>query len=333
MKQNKTFIGIDVSKSTLDICIIEGSCITSVQISNNTKSITRFLKPYMTREGLLYLGLENTGYYNWNIYKVVDGLDISVFIIPPLHLKRSLGLTRGKSDKVDAQRIAQYVQLRHDQLTPSILPTPLIRKVQVLIAQRTRLVKARTQLLTAHKEACEHIDKREVQLLERVNTAVVQEFNESIKQIEARIEELIGSDQELHANYQYMTSVQGVGKVLAWTLLIKTNEFRQLTDPRKLACYAGVVPFTHQSGTSIHKRPRVSLMADKELKKLLHLAAMRAIQLPGDLKDYYQRKVAEGKNKMSVLNAVRNKIIARICAVIKNKRIYTPAYQNNLVVS
>ena len=63
-------------------------------------------------------------------------------------------------------------------------------------------------------------------------------------------------------------------------------------------------------------------MADRTLKKLLHMAAMRAIQIQGDLQSYYQRKVAEGKNKMLVLNNVRNKIVARICSVVKNQKTY-----------
>jgi transposase len=85
-----------------------------------------------------------------------------------------------------------------------------------------------------------------------------------------------------------------------------------------------VVPFEHSSGTSIKGRHRLSYFADKELKKLLHLSAMSVIRLDGELKEYYQRKVAEGKNKMSVLNAVRNKLVHRICAVVNQKRNYKP---------
>ena len=89
-----------------------------------------------------------------------------------------------------------------------------------------------------------------------------------------------------------------------------------------MACYAGVVPFSNESGT-IKKRDRISPMANKTLKKLLHLAAMNAVRYNQELKEYYIRKVAEGKNKMSVLNAVRNKLVHRIYAVVKKtKSIY-----------
>ena len=124
-------------------------------------------------------------------------------------------------------------------------------------------------------------------------------------------------------------SVPGAGKVLCWMILAKTEGFTTITEPRKMACYSGVVPFSHQSGTSIKSRERVSTYADKALKTTLHLAAMSAIRLENDLRQYYRRKIEEGKNKMSALNAVRNKIVHRIFAVIKHQK----PYQNHLLLS
>lgn len=112
-------------------------------------------------------------------------------------------------------------------------------------------------------------------------------------------------------------------------MIVKTNEFKSISEPRKLACYSGVAPFSNSSGTSIFGRNRVSVFANKGLKRLLHMAAMRTIQMENDFSIYYQRKVKEGKNKMSVLNAVRNKIIHVIFALIKNQNFY----QNRLVLS
>ncbi|MFT5512426.1 MAG: transposase [Bacteroidia bacterium] len=113
-----------------------------------------------------------------------------------------------------------------------------------------------------------------------------------------------------------------MGPIVGWNLLVKTNEFKLINDPRKLACYAGVLPFDYQSGTSIKRRPKVSNMADKKLKTALHMAAMRAVSLDGELQDYYNKKVKEGKNRMSVLNAIRNKIVARVCVTVNNKKRY-----------
>ena len=72
-------------------------------------------------------------------------------------------------------------------------------------------------------------------------------------------------------------------------------------------------------------------MANMNLKKLLHMAAMSAIQCNEELKHYYERRVGEGKNKMSVMNAVRNKLIGRIFACVKNQRLYQKEFQHMLV--
>ncbi|WP_246082180.1 IS110 family transposase [Spirosoma lacussanchae] len=110
-----------------------------------------------------------------------------------------------------------------------------------------------------------------------------------------------------------------------------TDEFKNFAEPKKLACHAGVAPFEHSSGSSIRGRSRVNQHARKRLKFLFHLAAMSAIRVKGELQTYYQRKVAEGKNKMSILNAVRNKLIHRICAVVKRKQKYDIFYPLSFV--
>ncbi len=112
----------------------------------------------------------------------------------------------------------------------------------------------------------------------------------------------------------------------ATEVILATHELKAITDPKKLACHAGVAPFEYRSGTSVGGKTRVSQHARKRLKSLFHLAAMSAIRVKGELQDYYRRKVAEGKNKMLVLNAVRNKLIHRIYAVVRRGEKYDKFY-------
>ncbi len=122
--------------------------------------------------------------------------------------------------------------------------------------------------------------------------------------------------------YKLVTSVVGIGFVTAINLLVYTNGFTVMKDARKLACYCGVAPFEYSSGSSIRGRTKVHYMANKKLKCNLHMASLTAVKLDGDLKAYYERKVGEGKSKLSVLNAVKNKLLARVIAVVNKQELY-----------
>lgn len=114
-------------------------------------------------------------------------------------------------------------------------------------------------------------------------------------------------------------------------ILLTTNEFKASFMAKKYACYVGVAPFPYRSGSSIKGRNRVSPLANKSIKTLLHLAALAAIKVKGELREYFLRKVAEGKNKMAVVNAVGNKLITRIFAVVKQNRKYEKNYTYSVV--
>mgnify|MGYP003590142124 FL=1 len=92
--------------------------------------------------------------------------------------------------------------------------------------------------------------------------------------------------------------------------------------PRELACYCGVVPFEYTSGKSVRAKPNVHFMANKKLKKQLHMCALSSITHHSEMRAYFNRKVQEGKNKMLVLNNVRNKIVHSICACVRQNRLY-----------
>ena len=129
-------------------------------------------------------------------------------------------------------------------------------------------------------------------------------------------------DEKLSKKYEFAKSVVGIGFVTAINLMIYTDGFTQMNDVRKLACYCGVAPFDFSSGSSVKGKTRVHHMANKKLKCNLHMASLSAIKLDHDIRAYYERKVADGKNKMSVLNAVRNKLLARVLACVNNEKNY-----------
>lgn len=317
--QNQTIIGIDVSSATLDICVSKDDDQRSFVIKNDVKSINKFFSSYQDQ---LIIGMENTGRYNWALYEAFKETEHRIFVVAPLHLKKSLGLVRGKNDKIDAVRIATFIKKNHTELPQWKPSSQTIQKLKIMLTERNSRIKTKVQLLKQQHDygKMKHlgIDK----YLLKMNKEQLALINKQIKKIEADIETIIHADEKMYGQVILMRSVPGVGKVLSWMMLAKTEGFQVIKEARKMACYSGVVPFANSSGTSIRGKHQVSMYADKAIKSVLHLAAMSAIRLKNDLRQYYQRKVAEGKNRMSALNAVRNKIVHRIFAVIKNQKPY-----------
>lgn len=329
MKTNLKFIGIDLSKYTLDICILWQGRPKSYVIANKDKAIVNFFEKHLTGNYQYHICIENTGKYGWSLIRLLPQLSCHFYMVHPLHLHKSLGLVRGKNDAIDALRIAQFIKKNYDQLPTYIARREQVETLQLLLSERKHKVKQRAQLKTKNKEFKVLIHNELIKDLTAKNNELAQQLTCQIKSLETQIKQLIKQDLTLKRLDRQLRSIPGVGYILSWNILVKTNEFKSITAPRKFACYAGVAPFSKRSGVSVFGKNRVSAFADKSLKKLLHLAAMSAIRLDNDLRVFYQRKVEEGKNKMSVLNAVRNKIIHIIFAVIKNQTFY----QNRLVVS
>ena len=140
------------------------------------------------------------------------------------------------------------------------------------------------------------------------------------------IDSLINEQEPLKQNFHLLQSIKGVGKILALNAIIKTHNFTRFVNARKFACFCGTAPFPHESGTSIKRKSRVSHLADKQMKSLLDLSAKSAIQYDKELREYYLRRTANGKSKMSTINIVRNKILYRMFAVIKRQTPFSENY-------
>src|SRR5574344_470329 len=162
-------------------------------------------------------------------------------------------------------------------------------------------------------------------------TVLIKQLDKAIEAIETEIEEIITNDEPLNHQMQLMLSIEGIGRKTALKMMLETQAFTRFTDSRKFCCHAGVEPFSYLSGSSQHSKNKVSQRANKSIKSLLNLAALSAIQKKNsELRVYYERKIADGKNKMSVLNAIRAKLIVRIFAVIRDDKKYDFNYKINI---
>jgi transposase len=328
-------VGIDVSKEKLDYAVLQGKQILfQHQSSNDPQGIKAFIKLLTKQLGFsiehTLFCMEHTGIYNQFVLQNLHTLKANVCLESSLQIKLSLGLQRGKNDRLDAVRIAQYAYKNREELRLWQPKREVVEQLHHFTTLRYQLLQARKQLNAALKEQMLFNKKLAKQLTQTCKRTMAA-LDKDLEKVDQQIEQIIASDNELKRLFSIITSVQGVGNVTAAEIIITTNEFKNIDDPSKFACYSGVAPFEHTSGSSIRGKTRVSHKANKYMKTLLHMAAMVAIQFNDDLKAYYQRKSLENKNKMSIINAVRNKLIWRIFACVKQNRGYQNKYLTTLV--
>lgn len=329
------FIGIDISKATLDWAVYDGKkMILQTSTANSVagiKTALRLLKtlPEWNTQQAIFC-MEHTGIYNAHLLDFLHKLHFPIWLESSLQIKKAGGLQRGKTDSIDAQRIAEYAFRFRDQFRLWEPPRAVVQQLALLSAARQRLILVYNQLAGPLAEQQGFINPVLQKQLSKSCQASLTAIEKDRKAVDKAIDALIEADSHLCQLFELVTSVPGIGKTTATEIVVATNEMKTIADPKKMACHAGVAPFNYQSGSSVRGKPGVSQHARKRLKSLFHLGAMSAIRMKGEIQDYYQRKVKEGKNKMLVLNAVRNKLIHRVYAVVARGEKYNKNYAPSL---
>jgi len=279
----------------------------------------------------LILCSEHTGKYTYPLLCISESLSLILWVEDPSQIKYSSGVRRGKNDRVDARMIARYAEIHRDKLRKYIPTDRQIHKLKELESQRELFVVDRAKYkaqLKDHKgfmHPDDYLDKNKRLVF------LIESLDKVITQIEEQIQRIINSSPILTNQMQLLTSIEGIGNKVALKVILESDCFSRFKNARQFACHAGVAPFEYSSGSSIRSKRKVSHRANKDLKTLLHLAALAVIRKKdSDLKRYYVRKVEEGKSKMTVINNIRAKLIARMFGVIKNNTHYQTFYLNSL---
>lgn len=317
----KLFIGIDVSKDVFDYCFLNENnevLVAKGQSPNTVKGIADFCKRINDfKEYSIWICMEHTGYYGSLLAFEFSKRELCYSLLNPLDLKLSMGMTRGKTDAIDAYRIASFALSNVHKLKPYKLPTEQLQKLKVLISMRDRYVKISVQLKNGLK-ACQIVAKTiNIKSQIKESEALIKRQEKAILNLEKQMLEIINSNEELKETFTKIKQVIGVGPLTAIKCIVETDNFSSFKDGRKFSCHCGLAPFEYSSGSSVRGKTKTSSLNDKSLKSTFFKAACTAIQHDPQLKHYYARKVQEGKHKLSVINAVANKIVLRIFAVQK----------------
>lgn len=332
-KRLKYVMGIDISKKTFDVCLGRNAGNSKGEKACFSNKISGYeaLENWLATQGIglleVLICLENTGVYHRQLVGYLVSKKSYVWLETPVRIKWSMGIQRGKSDAADSERIMRYAYRHQEEAKAFEVRNNTIQQIADYMSLRERvkdciknlevpIKEFRSVGLEAAAASCQALIEKSLLSLKA-----------EIKEIELKIKEVIKADEELFKIYQYITSVRCVGFIAATYLLIYTEGFSRFDNAKQIASYAGVAPFEYSSGTSIKGRTKVHPMANKILKTVLHMCAVSSIRHNPEMKTYFDRKVAEGKNKMLIINAIRNKIIHRVFACVKNERMYVMDYQ------
>jgi transposase len=325
------FAGIDVSKKWIDVCVLingEKSVVHSERFDQNKQGFAE-LRKWLTKicskqTDQLLICVENTGLYDDALLYFLTEKGFTVCLENAAKIKASIRDRRAKNDQLDARHIAIYALRHADELEVWQKPRVVVDQLRQLLAARATLLGHLTSINQAQKEI-EGFNWAKLKKTKNYN-AGTKGLQKDIEQIEADIWQLIKSDQALNKMFMLLLSIPAIGKITAWHFICYTNEFKRVKSGKNLSSYCGVVPFKETSGTTRNSPPRISQEANRTLKKLLHLCALTALKMKGEFAIYYQRKIAEGKHALKVINAIRNKLALRIAAVIRNDEPYNENY-------
>jgi len=323
MKNLRETVGVDVSKSTIDVHLYVNNLHST--FDNNPKgfrAMLKLIKKCGIKANEVFFCFEHTGMYSITLAAFLSEKNTLFVMVPGLEIKRSIGMARGKDDKVDAKRIAEFAHMRRDKLEPITLPSKEVLKIKHLLSLRERMVKQKAGYQASVKEYKAALDPKDAKVLFDTQAKLLSELKKQIKKVEKEILDTLKSDETLSKLYELVTSVKGIGLVIGSYLLTTTNCFTAFDNARKYACYAGIAPFPYRSGSSINGKTKVNHLANKTIKTLLIMAASTARQHDPELKQYYEKRLKEGKNKMSTINVIKNKLIHRVFAVVKRKSPY-----------
>jgi transposase len=332
MKKFTCYIGIDVSKLKLDVAVLyECDSTTKTDyyvIDNNGKSIAQLAKKVLCDyppEQILFC-FEDTGIYSLPLAYYLSDNGLSYWQVPAIEIKRSKGISRGKSDKTDSKGIAFYAYSHMHKFRLSSLSPKSIQKLRLLFSEREKILKGLSSFERT-SENKDFVSKEVFNCVASINKSVVMQLKKALGRIEAKMLEAIASENNLNQQYGLLKSVPGIGMQTAIYLIIATKAFESFGNWRQMACYAGVAPFEYSSGSSIRGRTKVHPLADKKMKSLLNMCAIVAVRYDKELKTYYERKLKDGKPKMLVINNVRCKLLGRAFAVISRQTPYINTFK------
>ena len=300
-----SFGGIDVSKDRLDVMISPEE--QSFSVSNDAAGWAELVER-LRSFSIAAIGIEASGGYERGVMRALLAAGMSVRQVNPFKLRqfaKASGVL-AKSDPLDARMIASFV---------AIMPTRPVQRSAPAVEQLAGILTVRRQL-SDEKVAAENASRLlEDAMLQRLSRRRIARLTADIDMLDKRLVEIVAADATLAQRYRLLTSMSGVGAVLACTLIALLPELGQM-NRKQVAALVGVAPYAFESGKL--KGRRCVWGGRAKVRRVLYMAAMSACNWNPALKAFHDRLEATGKKPKVVIVAVMRKMLTTLNAMVRD---------------
>lgn len=331
MDTPRFYVGVDVASETLAVALTRGprqpvgGPLAVANDPDGFAELAAALADHGATPETALVCLELTGVYGEALCYWLNARGFRVVVEDAAKVRRAMPVSGAKTDALDARRIADYAARFLDELRPWAPAEAVVEQVRTLLTMREQLTRERG----AKQNARRMLARKVVQtpLANRIADDAVGYLKDRIAEIDAEVRRLVSGHPTIGPAVALVTSVPGVGLLLASHLCVATGGFSRPLAPKQTAAWLGICPLEHESGSSVRRRPRSRGYGPSAIRKLLYLASIRLVSIEGSPHHaYFHRKKAEGKNGRLVLNNVGNKLLRVAAAVLRDGRPYEPGH-------
>ncbi|WP_026299119.1 IS110 family transposase [Deinococcus aquatilis] len=323
-------LGLDIGKDSIfaHLLLVDGRCHSLAAVPNTAigfEQLLQWARKHQVGGAELHVVMEATGVY-WescaqHLYD--QGCQVSVENPARIRYFAHSKSRRGKTDAMDAELIAQYGAT----MSPKVWqpPSPALHELKLLVRERSAL------LVTLNAEqnrlhAMNHRADAGTVLLGLIQQRVAF-LKVQVQTLEKAMHALVGAHTSLSEPLHLLMTIPGYGFLSAASVLAETDGFALLETGTQISAYAGIAPAPFESGSSVHRRGRISKVGNAHLRRTAYLAALGAQRSKSRMGDFYRHLRAEGKPPKVALVALGRKLLRTGLAVVKSGQPYQEAYR------
>lgn len=315
-------LGIDVAKAKLDCALrLPNGKYKHKVVDNNQDGFTA-LVAWLDKHGAAspHVCMEATGVYWEAVAEFLANRELSVSVVNPAQIKAfgASRLVRTKTDKVDAQLIAEFCCERRPESWQA--PSPSEQVLRALVLRLEALQAMRTQESNRLDVA------RDVVRADIVSH--IDWLDGEIKTLIKKIRDHIDGDPDMKNKQALLDSIPGVGERTIALLLAFCMHPGRFANARQAAAFAGLDPRQHESGSSVKGKPRMSKVGHAFLRKALYMPAMVALYKTDWGRLFRERLAASGKPPKLIIGAMMRKLVHVAFGVLKSGKTFNPTLQN-----